>query len=87
MERVVESGLEANVPAPEVVAQADRNTREWKQDNPRRLDQSVQSQLKSKARYRAMWLLAVIAVVCVAIALGAGLGVGLTAQHKSSSSM
>ena len=92
MERVAESGLEVTVSThPEVAAQPDPNNYFWSggeesdEYGPRPRDQPIQSQVKSKARYRTMWILAVVAVVCLAMALGAGLGVGLTAQHKSRS--
>ena len=95
MERAAESGLEIRVPTePEVTAQPDGNKYYWgggggesNEYKPRLPDQSVKLQIKSKARYRVMWVLAVVAVVCLALALGAGFGVGLKAQHKSSSVM
>ena len=95
MERAVESGLEVNVPTdPQVVAQPDSNMYSYGQGvgEPKGYNhgwphQSVPFQVKSKARSRALWILAVVAVVSLAIALGAGLGVGLKFQHKSSSFM
>ena len=38
-----------------------------------------------KAKSKAIWVLAIIAVIVLAVALGAGLGAGLAAQHKSNS--
>ena len=84
MERAVESGLEVKVPTnPEVATHTDGGG-ESNENVLRPRHQSVQSQVQSKTRYVALWVLAIVAVVCLAVALGAGLGVGLAAQHKSS---
>ena len=86
---MAESGLEVKPhSSPEVAPQPDGNMyyTGGGSNEPivQQSDQPNQSQAKVQDRFRAVYMLSVIAVVSLTMALGVGLAAGLTAKHKSS---